>query len=56
MPFPNAYDLRTGLRQLISYGSVALPRDAGIRFERWFHEELGDVWYWWRGWTCTASA
>jgi len=36
MPFPNAYDLRTGLRQLISYGSVALPRDAGIRFERWF--------------------
>lgn len=36
MPFPNAYDVRTGLRQLISYGSVALPHDTGVRFERWF--------------------
>lgn len=36
MPFPNAFDLRTGLRQLISHGSAALPHDAGIRFERWF--------------------
>ena len=36
MPFPNSFDVRTGLRQLISYGSVILPLDAGIRFERWF--------------------
>lgn len=36
MQFPNSYDLRTGLRQLVSYGSVLLPHDAGIRFERWF--------------------
>ncbi len=36
MQFPNGYDVRTGLRQLVSYGSVLLPRDAGIRFERWF--------------------
>jgi hypothetical protein len=36
MPLPNAYDLRTGLRQLISHGSAVLPRDSGIRFERWF--------------------
>ena len=36
MPLPNAFDVRTGLRQLISYGSVALPRDTGIGFERWF--------------------
>ena len=28
-----------------------VPRSEGlIRFERWFHEELGGVWYWWRGW------
>lgn len=36
MPAPNAFDVRVGLRQLISYGSVVLPRDTGIRFERWF--------------------
>jgi hypothetical protein len=36
MPFPNAYDVRTGLRQLVSYGSVILPQDTGIKFERWF--------------------
>ena len=35
MPLPNAFDLRTGLRQLVSHGSVVLPRDTGIRFERW---------------------
>jgi hypothetical protein len=42
MPFPNAFDLRTGLRQLISYGSVVLPRDTGVRFDRWFrgYEEM----------------
>ena len=28
-----------------------VPRSEGlVRFERWFHEELGGVWYWWRGW------
>ena len=28
-----------------------VPRSEGlIRFERWFHEELGGVCYWWRGW------
>ena len=28
-----------------------VPRSEGlIRFERWLHEELGGVWYWWRGW------
>lgn len=36
MPLPNAFDLRVGLRQLISYGSVALPLGTGIRAERWF--------------------
>ena len=36
MPFPNAYDVRTGLRQLVSYGAAILPLDTGIRFERWF--------------------
>jgi hypothetical protein len=36
MPFPNAYDVRTGLRQLVSYGAVILPKDTGIQFERWF--------------------
>ena len=36
MPLPNSFDLRVGLRQLISYGSVALPLGTGIRFERWF--------------------
>ncbi|MEI7597813.1 MAG: sulfotransferase domain-containing protein [Aestuariivirga sp.] len=35
MLLPNAFDLRTGLRQLVSHGSVVLPRDTGIRFERW---------------------
>ncbi len=35
MPLPNAFDLRTGLRQLVSHGSVVLPRGTGIRFERW---------------------
>lgn len=33
---PNAYDLRTGLRRLVSAASVALPRDTGVRAERWF--------------------
>ncbi|MBM3850330.1 MAG: YdcF family protein [Verrucomicrobiota bacterium] len=28
-----------------------VPRSEGLlRFERWLHEELGEVWYWWRGW------
>jgi hypothetical protein len=36
MQIPNGYDVRTGLRQIVSYGSVLLPRDAGIRFDRWF--------------------
>jgi hypothetical protein len=36
MRFLNGYDVRTGLRQLVSYASVMLPRDRGIRFERWF--------------------
>lgn len=36
MPLPNAYDLRTGLRQLISRGAAILPAAAGIRFERWY--------------------
>jgi len=36
MPLPNAFDLRVGLRQLISRGTAVLPRDTGIRFERWF--------------------
>lgn len=36
MPFPNAFDLRTGLRQVISHGSVLLPRGTGIRLERRF--------------------
>jgi hypothetical protein len=36
MTFPNAYDVRTGLRQLVSYGAVILPRETGILFERWF--------------------
>jgi hypothetical protein len=36
MSLPNAFDLRIGLRQLISHGSLVLPRDTGIRFERWF--------------------
>ena len=36
MPLPNSFDLRVGVRQLISYGSVVLPRETGIRFERWF--------------------
>jgi len=35
MPLPNAFDLRTGLRQVVSHGSAVLPRDTGIRFERW---------------------
>ena len=36
MPFPNAYDVRTGLRQIVSYSAAILPLDIGIRFERWF--------------------
>ena len=28
-----------------------VPRSEGlVRFEHWLHEELGGVWYWWRGW------
>lgn len=42
MPLPNSFDLRVGVRQLISHGSVLLPREPGIRFERWFrgYEEV----------------
>ncbi|MCA3559496.1 MAG: sulfotransferase domain-containing protein [Aestuariivirga sp.] len=42
MPLPNSFDLRTGLRQLVSHGSVLLPRETGIRAERWFrgYEEM----------------
>ena len=36
MYVPNAYDVRTGLRQLISYSAIALPQDTSIRLERWF--------------------
>jgi len=36
MVLPNSFDVRTGLRQLVSYGSAVLPRDTGIAFERWF--------------------
>lgn len=32
---PNAFDVRTGLRQLVSYGSAVLPVSAGIRLERY---------------------
>ena len=35
MPFPNSFDLRTGLRQVVSHGSVLLPRETGIRLERY---------------------
>lgn len=34
--FPNAYDLRTGLRRLVSAAASALPRDKGVGAERWF--------------------
>lgn len=42
MPLPNSFDLRVGVRQLISHGAVVLPRETGIRFERWFrgYEEI----------------
>ncbi len=36
MHIPTIYDVRTGLRRLISAGSVFLPRETGIRAERWF--------------------
>lgn len=29
-----------------------VPRYNGIQlFQTWLHEELGSIWYWWRGWT-----
>jgi hypothetical protein len=36
MQLPTIYDLRTGVRRLISAGSAVLPRATGIRAERWF--------------------
>jgi hypothetical protein len=36
MQLPTIYDLRTGVRRLISACSVVLPRETGIRAERWF--------------------
>ena len=36
MQLPTIYDLRTGVRRIISAGSAVLPREAGIRAERWF--------------------
>jgi len=36
MQLPTIYDLRTGMRRLISAGSSVLPRETGIRAERWF--------------------
>lgn len=36
MQIPNIYDVRTGLRRLISASSAVLPRETGIRAERWF--------------------
>lgn len=36
MPVPTVFDLRTGVRRLISGASVLLPRDTGIRLERKF--------------------
>lgn len=36
MPIPTIYDIRTGIRRLISGCSVLLPRETGIRAERWF--------------------
>ena len=36
MQIPTIYDVRTGVRRLISAASVVLPRETGIRAERWF--------------------
>jgi len=36
MQIPTIYDVRTGVRRLISAASVALPRETEIRAERWF--------------------
>ena len=36
MQLPTIYDMRTGLRRLISVGSALLPIAMGIRAERWF--------------------
>jgi hypothetical protein len=36
MPLPNAFDVRIGLRQVISHGFAVLPQGVGIGFERWF--------------------
>ncbi len=36
MQLPTIYDLRTGVRRLISAATVVMPRDAGIRAERRF--------------------
>lgn len=35
MNIPNAFDVRTGIRQLVSYGASVLPGDSAIGFERW---------------------
>ena len=36
MQIPTIYDLRTGVRRLISASSAVLPRQTGIRAERWY--------------------
>jgi hypothetical protein len=36
MQLPTIYDLRTGMRRIISAGTAVLPRETGIRAERWF--------------------
>jgi hypothetical protein len=36
MQLPTIYDLRTGVRRLVSASSAVLPRDTGVRAERWF--------------------
>jgi hypothetical protein len=36
MQLPTIYDIRTGMRRLVSMGSVVLPRETGVRAERWF--------------------
>lgn len=36
MSLINAFDLRVGLRQVLSRGIVVLPHETGIRFERWY--------------------
>lgn len=36
MSLINAFDLRVGLRQVLSRGALVLPHETGIRFERWY--------------------